>query len=108
VFDAFIMEGYKVLFRVSLSILDYLEDDLMKIENPNPGTLMSFINESCSLFFDIRTILKNSFKIKRFSKIKINNMKDTFYLENKLKNERRNSITKKNILDIFKNKKRKI
>lgn len=56
VWDSFFVEGYKILFRVGLTVLLLEEKNLMKCKNA--GAVMHLLNESTKYKFDCRILMK--------------------------------------------------
>lgn len=58
IWDSFIVEGYKIIYRVGLSILHYLEVDLLKATNP--GDVLQIVLETTRRIYDANAIMNVS------------------------------------------------
>lgn len=76
ILDSFFLEGYKILYRSSITILNMLEKDIYK--SKNQFEILNTIKNQSILLFDCRNLMKNSFNIKRFSKLSIKNHRISF------------------------------
>eukprot|EP01080_Neovahlkampfia_damariscottae_P000350 gene350-6764_t len=82
IWDSFFFEGYKILYRISITLFSTFEKELLN--SKDIGDIMMTIKNGTSHFFDCRMLMKNSFNIKRFSKIKIKNHRLSFRDRNEL------------------------
>lgn len=66
IWDAFFLEGYKILFRISICLLQMMERELLACENM--GDAITFLNKYPKEMFDCRNLMKSSFKLRAFSR----------------------------------------
>lgn len=76
IWDAFFLEGYKILFRVSISLLNLMEKEILACTNM--GEVLKLLTNQPRELFDCRTLMKSSFKIRRFSRAKIEKARKQF------------------------------
>lgn len=66
IWDALLLENYKILYRIGLHILSVLEPKLLKATND--GEVMHAVQRSTVYFYDCRKLLKGAFGIRAFSR----------------------------------------
>jgi len=69
IWDAFIVEGYKIIYRVGISLLHYMEADLYKATNA--GDVLQIILETTRRIYDAQAIMNYAFGIRLFSRSRI-------------------------------------
>lgn len=55
IWDSFIVEGYKIIYRVGISLLHYMEADLLKATNP--GDVLQIVLETTRRIYDANVIM---------------------------------------------------
>lgn len=76
IWDAFFLEGYKILFRISVCMLQMMQNDLLACTNM--GDALTFLNKHPKELFDCRNLMKTSFKIRAFSRDTIEKARKDF------------------------------
>jgi hypothetical protein len=76
IWDAFFVEGYKILFRISVSLLAIMEKEILACNNM--GEILKLLTTYPKQLFDCRNIMKSSFKIRRFGRARIEKARKQF------------------------------
>ncbi|KAL9652444.1 hypothetical protein ABK040_000017 [Willaertia magna] len=77
IWDCFIHEKYKILYRIGIAYLSLVEKDCFKVK-PELHNLLSIVKDTSQTMFDCRHLIKKSFSIRNFSKKKIVEFRETF------------------------------
>jgi hypothetical protein len=76
VWDSFFEEGFKVLYRIALTIMSICEKEILAAEDTYE--IVEVINKACKEMYDCSTLLAHSFGIRNFSHKKISTLKEQY------------------------------
>lgn len=69
IWDAFFNEGYKIIFRVAVAVLQQLEKELLKCQSD--GEVLMSVRKYASSLYDCKSFMKEIFALPNFPKGKI-------------------------------------
>jgi hypothetical protein len=76
IWDSFLLEGYKILFRIGITILQSMEKRLLACKDM--AQALKLIDQYPKELFDCQSLMKSSFKIRQFSKSKIEKIRQQY------------------------------